>query len=68
MTAFLNSCKGLIRSFVAPSPMPRIEMEVDEPEKKGLFAPCSFLIVRSGGLTDDDAEKVCVLSQVAEFV
>ena len=58
MTAILSSCKGLIRSFVGT--MPPAEMDVDEPQAKktGLFAQCSFVVVRSPKLNDAEAEKV----------
>jgi hypothetical protein len=57
MSALLDSCRGFIRNIVGqPAPS---DMEVDEPKKTGLFAQCSFIIVRSAKLTDTDAEKVC---------
>jgi hypothetical protein len=58
MSAFLNSAKGLVRSFVGT--MPPAEMDVDEPlqKKSGLFAQCSFVVVRSAKLGNDEAEKV----------
>jgi len=33
-------------------------MDLDQPRKRGLFAQCSFVIVRSAELSDDDAKEV----------
>ena len=57
MTAFLNSAKGLIRSFVGT--MPPADMEGDQRQKTGLFKDCSFVVVRSAKLNDEEAQKVC---------
>ena len=68
MTAFLNSAKGLIRSFVGT--MPPADMEGDR-EKTGLFKDCNFVVVRSAKLDEQEAEKVCVVSpmhDLADFV
>jgi hypothetical protein len=56
MTNILNTCKGLIRSFVgSSSPGP---MDLDNGKKPGLFAQCSFAIVRSASLTEQEADAV----------
>ncbi len=55
MTAFLNSAKGLIRSFVGP--MPPAEME-GRRSKTGLFKDCSFVVVRGAKLGVEEAQKV----------
>ncbi len=55
-TSLLNTCKGLIRSFVGTSPS--ANMDVDTPKNKGLFAQCSFVIVRSATLPTEAAMQV----------
>jgi hypothetical protein len=62
MTAFLNSCKGLIRSFVGTVPI--AEMEIDGPKKTGLFAQCSFVVVRGAKLNDNEAGKVSFVNLI----
>lgn len=61
MSTFLTSCKTLIRSFVGTSSSPKMpaEMDVDAPPKSGLFAACSFVIVRHGEFDDKQAQEVC---------
>ena len=63
MTSFLDSCKGLIRSFVGPThQMPPDAMDVDEQnDKKGIFAQSIFVIVRGTGINDALAQQVCGL-------
>ena len=56
MTAFLNSAKGLIRSFVGT--MPPADMDSDQRQKTGLFKDCNFIVVRSAKLSDEEAQKV----------
>ena len=64
MTAFLNSAKGFIRSFVET--VPPTDME-DDVQKKGLFAQCNFVVVRSAKLGDEEAKQVrlCRISSVS---
>ena len=57
MTAFLNSAKGLIRSFVGT--MPPTDMEGEQRLKTGLFKDCNFVVVRSAKLSEEEAQKVC---------
>lgn len=58
MTTLLSTAKGLIRSFVGIDPP--TEMDVEEPLKEaGLFAQCSFAIIRTAGLGNEAAEAVC---------
>lgn len=46
-----------------PSPSPQLAMDLDNPQKKqGLFAQCSFAIVRNAGLKQDDAHSVSPVS------
>jgi hypothetical protein len=54
-TGLLNTCKGLIRSF---GTSPSANMDVDSPKNKGLFAQCSFVIVRSATLPTEAAMQV----------
>lgn len=67
MTTFFGICKGLIHSFVSTTPAlspPNQEMDVDNPgNNQGLFAQCSFAIVRSANLTNAEAESVCYPKQ-----
>jgi hypothetical protein len=63
MTAsFFKSCNSIIRSFVgAPSNMapPADGMDVDQPEKTGLFADLFFVVVPSDSLPESKALEVC---------
>lgn len=57
MTTLLSTAKGLIRSFVGVDPPTK--MDVGEPLKEaGLFAQCSFAIIRTAGLDNEAAEAV----------
>jgi len=57
MTTLLNTAQGLIRSFVGADPL--VEMGVEKcPKVPGLFAQCSFAIIRSATLTSEEAENV----------
>jgi hypothetical protein len=56
MTTLLSTVKGLIRSFVAADIS--VEMEGNGRQKPALFAQCSFAIVRTAALTNQDAEEV----------
>ncbi len=58
-TSLLNTCKGLIRSFVGTSTS--ANMDVDTPKNKGLFAQCSFVIVRSATLPTETVMQVGTL-------
>jgi hypothetical protein len=58
MTAFINSCRGLIRNFVGTMPPADMEMDIEDGGKKGLFAQCSFLVIRSAKLGEEEASQV----------
>lgn len=55
-TAIFDTCRSLIRSFVGTSPADK--MDVENPRRKGLFAQCTFALVRSAAFTAEDAESV----------
>ncbi len=55
-SSFVNTCKGLIRSLVGTSPA--TNMENDAAKKAGLFANCSFAIIRTAAFSPKDAESV----------
>lgn len=56
----LNTCTNILRSFTgtARSAIPAIAMDVDERKKPGLFAQCSFAIIRMADFTEEQAESV----------
>jgi hypothetical protein len=56
-SSFVNTCKGLIRSLVGTS-SPTNNMENDVSKKAGLFANCSFAIIRTAAFSPKDAESV----------
>ncbi|KIV79382.1 hypothetical protein PV11_06945 [Exophiala sideris] len=55
-TAIFDTCRSLIRSFVGTSDP--IEMDEEQPRRQGLFAQCTFAIVRSAAFTAKDAESL----------
>lgn len=63
MTTLLSTTKGLIRSFVGVESSTKMDAEAPPSatatlKQAGLFAQCSFAVVRSIDLTNDDAEAV----------
>jgi len=53
MTTLLVSFTSFISNFVSLS----VPMDVDE-ARPGLFAQCSFVVVRSANLSEEQAQKV----------
>jgi len=59
MTSFISSCSSFICNFVRSMPPPPDDtMDVDEPPKEGLFAQCTFIVLRSASLPEETAKKV----------
>lgn len=57
MTGLFDTCRGLVRSFVGTSPSANMN-DLEHTKKRGTFAQCSFIIVRSASLGPEQAQEV----------